>query len=144
MNYLRAIGFGIVLWVVVFVVLSILFFAPFLEEKTGWQYGIFWVLLIPITLFAAKWYFQDKINPTPARGLALGIIGVIVALILDMIITVPLFVAIDIPYLQVLSPFFGDWKLYIGLVEIVVLCLVAGSEFDQKNWQKLLRSSKKA
>ena len=123
MKHKRAIVAGIVVWFFIFVVLSILMFAPFLKEKDMVRYFVFWALLIPITLLSAKWYFRMD-PPNLKKGLCLGLIILGMATFLDLIITVPFFVK---SYVN----FFGNWKLYVGLSEVVLLCAYAGWEFDK-------------
>jgi len=55
--------------------------------------------------------------------------------VLDLIITVPLFVKSYVVY-------YGDWRLWVGLIEAVVLCVIAGWEFDATYSKKenMLRS----
>ena len=110
------------MWFLIFIILSILMLMPFLKEREMTRYFIFWVLLIPITLLSAKWYFKMD-QPNLKKGLCLGLIILGVFTILDVIITVPFFV-------KSYANFFGDWKLYVGLLEVLLLCIYAGWEFD--------------
>lgn len=123
MKHKRAIVTGIMMWFFISVIFLVLMFAPFLQGKEMMQFAIFWVLLIPLTLLSAKWYFKMD-SPNLKKGLCLGLIICGVALILDMFITVPIFV-------KSYANFFGDWKLYASLSEILLLCLYAGWEFDE-------------
>lgn len=113
---------GIVVWCLIFATLSVLMFTPFLKDKVMVQYGIFWFLLIPMVLLASKWYFKMD-PPNMMKGLCLGLIFIGVSLILDIVFTVPFFV-------KSYAKFFGDWKLYVGFGEILLLCIYAGWEFD--------------
>lgn len=122
MKHKRAVITGIILWLLIFVVLSILMFTPFLKDKTMIQYIIFWILLAPMTLLSAKWYFKMD-PPNLKKGLCLGLIILGVSTVLDLVVTVPVFV-------KSYSTFFSDWKLYFGLSEILLLCIYAGWEFD--------------
>ncbi len=122
MNTKRAVLFGVLLWVFIFVLLSIIMFIPILAEKVLTQHLIFWALLIPLVLLLAKWYFKAE-QPTIKRGFLLGLIAIIVGTVLDLIITVPLFV-------RSYDTFFTDWKLYVGFAEILLLTTYAGFEFD--------------
>jgi hypothetical protein len=122
MKHKRAIITAVIIWLSIFIILSILMFLPFLKEKEMIQYFIFWVLLIPITLFSAKWYFRMD-PPTLKKGLYLGLIILGVSLVFDIFITVPVFV-------KSYMIFFGNWRLYIGFSEIILLCTYAGWEFD--------------
>lgn len=122
MKYKRAIITGIIIRGSIFMILSILMFLPFLKGKEMSQYILFLILLIPVTLLAAKWYFKID-PPSVKKGFYLGLIVLGVSTLLDVIITVPVFVK---SYVN----FFGNWRLYIGLSELVLLCVYAGWEFD--------------
>ncbi|OGH69935.1 MAG: hypothetical protein A3C90_00430 [Candidatus Magasanikbacteria bacterium RIFCSPHIGHO2_02_FULL_51_14] len=126
----RAIAFGIIMWILIFVILSIIMFTPTLKDKTLAQNIIFWILLIPVTLFAAKWYFKQD-APSVKKGFWLGIIGLLSASVLDLIITIPLFIAQGRSYAVALQEFYGNWMTWVGLLEFVLLCVVAGYEFDK-------------
>ena len=122
MNYKRALGFGALLWVFVFILWSIIAFLPWLKDIMWLQYVIWYVVEIPLVLLLAKWYFkQDK--PNLKKGVVLGVIGLIVAAVLDLVITVPLFIG---SY----SQFYGQWMLWVGFVLVLVLTAIAGAEFD--------------
>lgn len=122
MNYKRAVLAGLMMWCLIFVVLSGLMFAPFLVDKIMTQYLIFWVLLIPMTLMIAKWYFKMD-PPNLKKGIMLGLLILAVSTVLDIFITVPFFV-------KSYAAFFGDWKLQVGVFEMLALCAYAGWEFD--------------
>ncbi|MFH1286644.1 MAG: hypothetical protein ABII02_02745 [Candidatus Magasanikbacteria bacterium] len=122
MNIKRAIGFGVMLWVLIFIEVSAVMFIPSLENKIMTQHIIHWIILIPMVLLLAKWYFKVD-PPTLKKGVFLGLIGLVIAIILDLIITVPFFVK---DY-----GFFGDWKLWVGMVEAILLTAFAGFEFDE-------------
>lgn len=123
MNIKRLLGFGVMLWILIFIVWSILIFLPFLEGKDAAQYIIYWVLLIPIVLLLAKWYFKED-PPTWRKGLVLGVAGIVVGTVLDLIITVPLFI-------KSYSQFYGNWMLWLGFLITIILCILAGAEFDK-------------
>ena len=122
MNIKRAILFGVLLWVFVFVIISIIMFIPALAGRRLTQSIIFWVVNIPLVLLLAKWYFKTVV-PTVKNGLILGVLSLIVTTVLDLIITVPLFV-------KSYAAFYGDWTLYVGYAEIIIICMIAGGEFD--------------
>ena len=124
MNIKRSILFSVLLWIFIFVLLSALMFAPPLKGKTDIIYSIFWILLAPIILLMTKWYFlKDTANAK--NGFYLGLIAVAVAAVFDNAITIPLFV-------KSYTAFYGDWRLYVGLAEVLILCLISGAEYD--NW----------
>jgi len=92
-------------------------------KDSEFRVDIAWYILeIPIVLIWAKMYFKAD-PPTTKKGLMLGLVALVAGTILDMIITVPLFV-------KSYAMYFGDWMLYIGYVELLVLTTYAGYEFD--------------
>ncbi len=123
MNYKRAFATGLMLWVIIYVVMSILMFVPFLVDKILTQFAIFWIVLIPAVLLLNKWYFKMD-PPSLKKGLGLGLILLVLVVALDVIITVPLFV-------KSYAVFFGDWIMYVGYAEILLLSIYSGFEFDR-------------
>ena len=122
MNYKRALGFGILLWVFVFVIISILIFMPFFKDSSMRVNIAWWVIQIPLVLLMAKWYFKQK-QPSLKEGFYLGLIALVIGAILDAVITVPLFI-------KSYSGFFGNWEMYVGYAELLLLTTLAGWEFD--------------
>lgn len=122
MNLKRAVGFGAMLWILIFVVWSVLMFAPWFKDGEMRIYVTHWILLVPMVLLLAKWYFK-AVPPTLKRGLFLGLIGLATGAVLDMIITVPLFV-------KSYALYYGDWRQWVGFALSVLLCVIAGWEFD--------------
>ena len=68
----RAALSGAILWIIIFVLISILMFAPPLKDKVTLQYIIYWILLVPITFFVGKWYFKMD-SPAVTKGFYLGL-----------------------------------------------------------------------
>ncbi len=118
----RAIGFGAILWLVIFAIISIVMFIPALQDKDLYQFIILWVLMVPVIMFLAKWYFR-VVTPTAKNGFVLGVLAVVVGTILDLIITVPLFV-------KSYAIFYSNIFMYIGMVWGIALTTYAGYEFD--------------
>lgn len=115
MKILRAILSGLVIWALIFVEWSIMIFAPVLKDLGNWQYLIHYVVLIPIVLFGASYYYKsgDKVN-----GLVLGLIMLVTGIILDAIITVPFFTSPQgVGYVK----FFINPLMLIGFVEFMVI-----------------------
>lgn len=123
MNYKRGLATGVMLWVVILITISILRLIPWFLDRRLILFGIFWVLLIPEVLLMCKWYFKMD-EPNLKKGFGLGVVLLLVTLALDVIITVPLFV-------KSYSVFFGDWMMYVGYAEILILSICAGFEFDK-------------
>ncbi len=123
MNIKRALGFGALMWIFIFVLWSIIIFIPALQDKETTQFVVYWVLLIPVVLLTAKWYFKAD-PPTLKKGILLGIIALVVGSILDAIITVPLFIEGNY------GEFFLNKLMYIGYAWFLILTAYAGYEFD--------------
>ena len=123
MNLKRGIIFGLIFWVIVFVIISILMFIPWIKDSSVRINIIWYILEIPLVLLLAKWYFKQR-KPSLKEGVMIGITALIVGTILDVVITIPVFLKGN--YTQ----FYGDWMLYIGYVEMLVLTTISGWEFD--------------
>jgi len=107
MKWLRAILTGALLWILIFIEISVVQIGLNITGLTGQI--IHYILLIPLTILAAFIYYKskDKIN-----GFLLGIVMMVVGLVLDLIITAPLFTGYG---------FFADIYLWIGMIEAVVI-----------------------
>ncbi len=122
MKLKRAFLFGTMVWVAAFVVISVLMFTPwFKDSQTRIQAG-WWILEVPAVLLMAKWYFKMD-PPTIKKGFLLGVLGLIVGVILDAVITVPFFV-------KSYAVFYTNWLMYVGFVWGIILTTYAGYEFD--------------
>ncbi len=128
----RAIGFGAVYWLLIFFIISVLMFFPGLADKLVWQRIIFWLLMIPVTLGLAKWFFRT-VDPTPINGLWLWLIAMIVGTALDAVITIPVFITAqhDGDMGAAFAWFYSQWHLYVGFVWSLLLLVYAGYEFDR-------------
>ena len=130
MNFKRTLLFGVLMWVFIFIIISILMFLPFLQGKEMTQNVVYWVLLIPLTLLLAKWYFKMD-PPTLKKGFLLGVAGLVVGTILDLAITVPLFVGPQQGgYVAGLNVFYTAWEMYVGFAILLASTTFAGFEFD--------------
>lgn len=112
MKVLRAILLGMLMWVLIFVEISIVQGG---FEVTGLMGMIIhYLLLIPITILCALLYYKgrDRIN-----GFLLGLVFLIVGAVLDMAITIPLFVGRDY------AGFYINAYMWIGFA---VVFLTAG------------------
>ncbi|MFH1307780.1 MAG: hypothetical protein ABIH72_02925 [archaeon] len=116
-NLKRAVLFGALLWMMIFFEVSILMFGFKLEAGTVY-YIIHYILAVILALVTALVYFNGKkIKAGAKQGLLVGIIMALTGIILDAIITVPLFVKS--------YSFFLDTYLWIGiLLGILTISLV--------------------
>jgi NADH:ubiquinone oxidoreductase subunit 6 (subunit J) len=92
MNIKRALGFGALLWIFIFFEVSILMFGFGL--KTGGAYYIVHYILAAVLIgIASALYFNDKKARAGFKeGLFVGAIFIATGIILDAVITVPLFI----------------------------------------------------
>ena len=95
---------------------------PFFKDSSMRVNIAWWVIQIPLVLLMAKWYFKQK-QPSLKEGFYLGLIALVIGAILDAVITVPLFI-------KSYSGFFGNWEMYVGYAELLLLTTLAGWEFD--------------
>ena len=122
MNLKRVFEYSVLLWIIIFAIISIVMFLPWFKDSQLRVQIAWWVLEIPVVLIWAKMYFKVG-TLTWKKGLHLGLVALVVGTILDMIITVPLFV-------RSYTTYFGSWTLYVGYLELLVLTTLAGGEFD--------------
>jgi len=120
MQWSKLIGFGILFYLIIFLVWSILVFLP-ITEFLRWIVGYMANAIIALVL--SKWYFTGIKGVNFAKGLILGFGMLIVAGVLDALITVPLFIKGGY------AAFFGQWQLWLSFV-IVVLFAGFGTIWD--------------
>jgi len=109
MKTLRAILLGVLLWILIFVEISIFRIGL---KITGWtQYLIHYVFLIVFVVLCAAIYYKskDKFN-----GFGLGLLLLLVGNILDLAITVPIFLKGDF------SGFYINVWLWVGFLLVIV------------------------
>jgi len=118
MKLLRAVISGIILWVLIFFEVSILMFGFGLEEGFGY-YIVHYILLALFAVLVSLIYFRGKkVKAGWWNGFLLGIVLIITGIILDILITVSLFVN---DY-----NFFDDIYLWYGYAEILVISVIVG------------------
>lgn len=117
MNIKRALIIGIVLWIVIFFEVSVLMFGFGLS--TGLVYYIIHYILLAIFLAGAALIYFKKRKGSAKEGFLAGLTFLIVGTILDLIITVPLFV-------KDYSALFNIYLL-IGYVEGLIATTLVGA-----------------
>lgn len=122
MNLKRALVFGVMVWIAAFLIIAVLMFTPWFTDSQLRVQATWWILEVPIILLLAKWYFKT-VEPTAKNGARLGLIGLLTGVLLDVVITVPVFV-------KSYSTFFGNELMYVGFIIGWLLCIYAGYEFD--------------
>lgn len=115
MNLWKAVWCGALLWVLVFFEVSILMFGFGMEGNS--IYYVHYVVGIILALLAAMIYFKHQ-NSDYLQGFYLGLVFVIVGLVLDAVITVPLFV-------KDYSFFLNGW-MWISILEGLIVTTLYG------------------
>jgi hypothetical protein len=110
MGLSRAIGLGIFGWILIFIEVSI--FQIGLAISGIHQWIIHYILIIPISTLIAWLYYRkgDKVN-----GFLLGFIFLVTGIVIDAIITVPLFMQGQY------TEFFIDPFLWLGFIEMIIV-----------------------
>jgi len=131
MNYKRAIGFALMVYVTTLVLsFAMMPFIQFDPAATTWPMAAWvfnWIVYIPVFLLFAKWFFK-KVTPTAKHGLILGVVTILVSVIID-----GLFLGGGMLAGQDTGQLIGmytDWRFYVTILEVVVLTTFAGVEFD--------------
>lgn len=109
---------GALIWVLIFFEVSILMFG-FKLQAGATYYTLHYILSAIITAGASWLYFsRKKIEAGLQEGLLVGLVFVVTGIVLDALITVPLFVKS--------YSFFFDKMLLIGLIEGIVVTGIIG------------------
>ncbi len=119
MKLKRAAMCGVLLWVLIFFEVSILMFGLNIQAPSRTYYLVHLPLLFILGVISSLVYFKGKVKGGAKNGLILGIIFVIIGMILDGIITVPLFVK---DY-----SFFLKIEMLIGYLIILITTTIVGS-----------------
>lgn len=85
----KAILYGVLLWAIMFILWSIMIFTPWIKDIPTVQYIISYAALIVAVILLSKSFYKSK---GKANGFLLGLIFVVVGIILDAVVTVPLFI----------------------------------------------------
>ncbi len=108
-NYKLATVWAILLWFIIFAVYSVLMFAV-----KQYRTDLLMIILSPLLVLFCGWmYFKEMKEPTFKEGMFLGIYFILVGTILDVVVTVPLFVGS-------FSAYYGDWTLWVSFGLTVV------------------------
>jgi hypothetical protein len=117
MKFWRAITFGALLWVLIFFEVSVLMFGFGLTSGRIY-YLVHYIVLIFLAGFVSHFYFR-KGGAGAKEGFLLGIVMMLTGILLDAIITIPLFIKS--------YSFFADIYLWIGIAEGVVITTIVGA-----------------
>lgn len=123
MKVLRAGLIGVVLWVLIFFEVSALMFGFKLTSGPVY-YTIHYIMLVLFSILGVLWYFwNSKLKKGFLHGLEVGLTFVIVGIILDSIITIPLWI---VPQGGSYSGFFFDKYMLIGYLIILIASGIVG------------------
>ncbi len=117
---------SILLWVLIFVEISILIFLPWLKDHPSAVKIIHLPILAVLVFLCARAYFK-AVAPSAKEGFLLGIYFLIIGTILDAIITIPLFIKQGTMTLgDAYISFYGDIMLWVGYLVLIVVATKTG------------------
>jgi len=118
MDIKRALWTGALLWIFIFFEVSVLMFGLKLSGTV--YYTLHYILLLFLIVICCIIYFKEKkVKKNSTQGLYLGIFFVLVGLLLDVVITVPLFV-------KSYSTFFNNAMIF-GFLETIIVTVIYSS-----------------
>jgi hypothetical protein len=119
MDLKRILVYGALGWVLIFFEVSILLFGFKLTQSELIYHIVHYILLIMIVAIVALLYFNGKVKKGFTEGIFVGILFLLVGIILDSLITIPLFMKMN-------YSFFLDIYLWIGFFISVLTTGVIG------------------
>jgi len=126
MNKIAAILIGIFLWGLTLLEIIILKLGLKLQKTA--EYYVAYFIVLAIFLIAASWTYFTFQEPSLSSGLKAGIILIIIGIILDLIITIPMYTH---NYYFIIS----NWKLASYLL-ILIIPAIAGYFFHNSREKK--------
>ena len=121
-NWFPATGWAILLWLLLFIEISVVMFGLNWSETAE---RIIWLILeIPLIGYCAFSYLKKYPN-TFKDGIFLGIWFIIIGTVLDVIITIPIFV-------KSYSIFYSMWSLYAGFILTLAVPALAAKYLFKK------------
>ena len=114
MNLKRSVLYGALFWVILFILASVLLFGFGLDSE-GMIFNIS-IIVIGIIVVAIVSHFQFKKERNP-NGLMTGIVYALVSIILDAVITVPLFIN---DYAMLFNLFYLI-SVILGIITVVIV-----------------------
>lgn len=107
MNWKKSVGFGLLLWIIMFVIASVFVILNWLEAS--WGSLVLGIIGGGVALILAKYVRPSS----PKMALSCGLTWVVVALILDLAVTK-----------QFNPGFFGGWEIWFGYALILLAPLL--------------------
>ena len=124
MKVLRALGFGALLWVLLFFEVSILMFGLKLEQGSASFLVIHYIAVTLFLAIASLLYFRGKgVKAGLLQGIYAGMLFLIAGLVLDSVITIPLFI---LPSGGGYIEFFLTGWMLLGYLETIVIPGIIG------------------
>jgi hypothetical protein len=130
MNHVRAIGIGILIWIVGVSVYNLSFYLSILEDAQQQANMLLFLVVIPLVWFGAKQYYKKD---SDTHGYWVGQTFFLTATALDALITVPVFI---IPNGGSYYQFFTDlgfWLIGFEFLTITVLYWYIKTATKKKN-----------
>jgi|SRR3989344_291441 len=120
MKVFRAIGLGIILWLLIFIEVGVLLFALEFSPSSDAYYVSHFVFLVFFSLFVNLAYFWggNKVRGGFLAGFGAGLLFLLTSIILDALITVPFFVK---DY-----GFFLRTEILLGMAVVLVISSLVG------------------
>ncbi len=109
MKWMKAIGVGILIWILIFVEISITMIGLKLPDLYVWL--IHYIFLMFIVILGVNIHYKKKDS---VNGFVLGFVLLIVGIVLDLSITIPFFV-------KDYAGYFSNIYMLMGFVELIVI-----------------------
>jgi hypothetical protein len=123
MNYLRATLAGGIVWLLLIVTFTVLTYVPGAENSTELQAIVVIVLMVLYATSASYFYYKNGVEN---HGLKVGIWASGIALLLDILITVPFF---EVPNGRGYAQFFATPLLWV----LVIINIATFYVFGRRN-----------
>jgi len=124
MNFKNATLWAVLSWIFIFVEVTILMFVPFIASRLWLYYGLYYVISALLVGYCAYSYFKIENKSSLIKGLVLGLWFILIGSILDLAITIPLFVKSFTFYYQP--------SLWIGFGIGILVCGIVGMHLNKK------------
>jgi len=123
-RYLKLFGFGVVLWLVPFLV-SFLFYSPQGTPLVGVAFfnSIMSVALIVVASVLLFLYFKQQTTDYMREAVKVGVVWILVSVVLDLVVLVPM-------AKMTIGQYITDVAL--GYIVILVIALLAGMLLEEK------------
>lgn len=121
-NWKKATILGILLWILIFVLFTIIMFIPVVGNYTSYLA----IIIGPLIVLLCGYYYFTAVPGGAVDGLVIGIYWLILGSILDAVITIPLFVKISY------AAYFLSWTMLLGYALSLVAAIMSPLIFKKK------------